>query len=257
MVEHHRHILLDEPDPVGETGSVVTALLTFAAAGALVVLIPGPDTLVMLRSVVLHGRRSAALTALGILTGLSIWASAAAIGLTALLRASHDGYLALRLAGAAYLLYFGAQALRNRAAAGRPAGAHGPAGADPSAAGGASGAGASGAGASVASASTGPRMRLVGKGFRAGLTTDLLNPKVGVFFITFLPAFIPHGAPAVALTFGLGAIFVTETAIYLGVMLVFVDRLTRWLRSDRFQRRLNRVTGLVLIGFGVRLAVEG
>ena len=94
---------------------MVATLLAFAAAGALVVLIPGPDTLVMLRSVILHGRRSATLTALGILTGLSIWASAAAIGLTALLRASHDGYLALRLAGAAYLLYFGVQALRNRA----------------------------------------------------------------------------------------------------------------------------------------------
>jgi threonine/homoserine/homoserine lactone efflux protein len=207
---------------------MVTALLTFAAAGALVVLIPGPDTLVMLRSVILHGRRSAALTALGILTGLSIWASAAAIGLTALLRASHDGYLALRLAGAAYLLYVGVQALRSRAA-GRLQ--------DP--------------------AATSPRLRLVGKGFRAGLTTDLLNPKVGVFFITFLPAFIPHGAPAVPVTLGMGAIFVTETGVYLGTMLIFVERLTRWLRSERFQRRLNRATGLVLIGFGIRLAVEG
>jgi threonine/homoserine/homoserine lactone efflux protein len=207
---------------------VVTSLLTFAAAGALVVLIPGPDTLVMLRSVILHGRRSAALTALGILTGLSIWASAAAVGLTALLRASHDGYLALRLAGAAYLLYVGVQALRNRAT--------GPVG-EP--------------------APMSPRLRLVGKGFRAGLTTDLLNPKVGVFFITFLPAFIPHGAAAAPLTLGMGAIFVTETGIYLGAMLVFVERLTRWLRSERFQRRLNRATGLVLIGFGIRLAVEG
>jgi threonine/homoserine/homoserine lactone efflux protein len=213
---------------MGQTSRVITALLTFAAAGALVVLIPGPDTLVMLRSVILHGRRSAALTALGILTGLSIWASAAAIGLTALLRASHDGYLALRLAGAAYLLYVGAHALRNRAAvqAGDPA-------------------------------AMSPRLRLVGKGFRAGLTTDLLNPKVGVFFITFLPAFIPHGAPAAPLTLGMGAIFVLETGLYLGAMLIFVERLTRWLRSERIQRRLNRTTGLVLIGFGIRLAVEG
>jgi threonine/homoserine/homoserine lactone efflux protein len=207
---------------------VVTPLLTFAAAGALVVLIPGPDTLVMLRSVVLHGRRSAALTGLGILTGLSIWASAAAVGLTALLRASHDAYLVLRLVGAAYLLYVGIQALRNRAAA-----AQGSPTPEP------------------------PRLRLVGKGFRAGLTTDLLNPKVGVFFITFLPAFIPHGAPAAALTLGMGAVFVAETALYLGAMLMFVDRLTGWLRSSRFQRRLNRATGLVLIGFGIRLAVEG
>ncbi len=223
-----RAISLDGGHRIGQTSPVLTSLLAFAVAGALVVLIPGPDTLVMLRSVILHGRRSAALTALGILTGLTIWAAAAAIGLTALLRASHDGYLALRLAGAGYLLYVGAQALRNRAA--RQAGVP---------------------------AAMSLRLRLVGKGFRAGLTTDLLNPKVGVFFITFLPAFIPHGAPTGPLTLGMGAIFVAETATYLGAMLVFVDRLTRWLRSERFQRRLNRATGLILIGFGVRLAVEG
>ena len=200
---------------------MVTALLTFAGAGALVVLIPGPDTLVMLRSVVVHGRRTATLTALGILTGLSIWATAAAIGLTAVLRASDDGYLALRIVGAAYLLYAGGQALRKR------------------------------------TAGVSPQLSLVGKGFRAGLTTDLLNPKVGVFFITFLPAFIPHGAPAAAVTLGMGAVFVAETAIYFGTMVLFIDRLTRWLRSERFRRRLNRATGVVLIGFGIRLAVEG
>jgi threonine/homoserine/homoserine lactone efflux protein len=208
---------------------VVTALLTFAGAGALVVLIPGPDTLVMLRSVVVHGRRTATLTALGILTGLSIWAAAAAIGLTAVLRASDDGYLVLRLVGAAYLLYAGVQAFRKRTT-----GVSTSSGSPPS-----------------------PQLSLVGKGFRAGLTTDLLNPKVGVFFITFLPAFIPHGTPAAAATLAMGAVFVAETAIYFGTMVLFVDRLTRWLRSERFRRRLNRVTGVVLIGFGIRLAVEG
>jgi threonine/homoserine/homoserine lactone efflux protein len=208
---------------------VITALLTFAGAGALVVLIPGPDRLVMLRSVVVYGRRTATLTALGIFTGLSIWVTTAAIGLTAVLRASDDTYLALRLAGAAYLLYAGTQALRKRHA------------------------GAGTGGGSPLS----PHLSLVGKRFRAGLTTDLLNPKVGAFFITLLPAFIPHGTPAAAATLGLGAVFVAETAVYFGIMVLFVERLTRWLRSDRFRRRLNRATGIVMIGFGIRLAVEG
>jgi threonine/homoserine/homoserine lactone efflux protein len=221
--------LLDQPERDRRDCGVITALLTFAGAGALVVLIPGPDTLVMLRSVVVHGRRSATLTALGILTGLSIWVTAAAIGFTAVLRASDDGYLALRLAGAAYLLYAGVQAFRKRTA------------------------GAGTDGESVLS----PQLRLVGKGFRAGLSTDLLNPKVGAFFITFLPAFIPHGTAAAPATLGLGAVFVAETAIYFGVMVLFVERLTRWLRNERFRRRLNRATGAVLIGFGIRLAVEG
>jgi threonine/homoserine/homoserine lactone efflux protein len=219
--------LLDQQERDRRDCDVVTALLTFAGASALVVLIPGPDTLAMLRSVVVHGRRTATLTALGILTGLSIWATAAAIGLTAVLRASDDGYLVLRIVGAAYLLAAGGQAVRQRAR-----------------------------GADTRGSPASPQLTLVGKGFRAGLTTDLLNPKVGVFFITFLPAFIPHGAPAAAATLAMGAIFVAETAVYFGTMVLFIERLTRWLRSDRFRRRLDRVTGVVLIGFGIRLAVE-
>lgn len=205
---------------------MLSALVTFSLAGALLVLIPGPDTLVVLRSVALHGRREAAWTSLGVLTGLLVWMLAAALGLTALLRASQDGYLVLRLAGAAYLLYVGAQALRSRvlrrAADARPA--------------------------------TRP---LVGRGFRAGLLTDLLNPKVGVFFITFFPAFIPRHVPVAAMTVGLGLIFVAETALYFGAILLFVRRLSAWMDSERVRRRLNRATGLVLIGFGLRLAVEG
>ena len=85
----------------------------------------------------------------------------------------------------------------------------------------------------------------------------LLNPKVGVFFMTFMPAFIPHGTPVAAATFGMGAVFVLLTGVYFAVMLAFVQRLEGWLRNERYRRRLNRATGVVLIGFGVRLAVEG
>ncbi len=208
---------------------MLAAFLTFAAASALLAMVPGPDTLVMLRSIVLEGRRTAFLTGLGILTGLSVWICAAALGLTALLRASHDGYLALRVAGAVYLTVLGVRALHQRAK-GTTA---------------------------TATAPTTPRAAILGRGFRAGLLTDLLNPKVGVFFITFLPAFIPHGEPVPVVTFGLGAVFLVVSAVYYAVLLAFVERLTRWLRSPRFQRRLNRITGVVLIGFGARLAVEG
>lgn len=200
-------------------------LIAFLAASTLVILIPGPDTLVVLRGVLFHGRRSAALTAAGVLTGLSVWVSAAALGVTALLRASHDGYLVLRLVGAAYLLLIGVQALRSRVL-GQPL------------------------------QMTASRRSIVGRGYRAGVLTDLLNPKVGVFFISFLPAFVPRGASITAVTFGLGALFVFETGLYFGVMLLFVQRLLRWLGDERMRRRLNRATGLVLIGFGIRLAVE-
>ena len=209
-----------------QNGYVVSDFLTFAVAGALLVVIPGPDTLVVLRSIVLAGRREATLTSLGVLTGLMIWIVAAAFGLTALLRASHDGYLLLRVAGAAYLLYIGVQALRSRIL-GHPLETQPP-----------------------------PRS-IVGRGYRAGLMTDLLNPKVGVFFVTFFPAFIPRHAPVAAMTAGLGLVFVAETALYFGAILLFVRSLSAWMASERVRRRLNRATGLVLIGFGVRLAVEG
>ncbi|HET6875209.1 MAG TPA: LysE family translocator [Acidimicrobiales bacterium] len=210
---------------------MIANLVAFSLAAALIVLIPGPDTLVVLRSVALQGRAMAVRTAGGVLCGLCVWVSAAALGLTALLRASQDGYLALRLAGAAYLLFVGVQALRNRALASPDT----------------NGTAASGV----------PGRSLIGRGFKAGLMTDLLNPKVGVFFITFLPAFIPSHSAAPAITFGLGAIFVIETAAYFAVMIMFVRRLTAWLNTERVRRRLNRATGLVLIGFGVRLAARG
>jgi threonine/homoserine/homoserine lactone efflux protein len=209
---------------IGHTGPVLASLLTFAGAATLVILIPGPDTLVVLRGIVVHGRRSAVLTATGVLAGLSIWATAAAFGLTALLKASHYGYLVLRVAGGVYLLYVGVQALRSRA---------------------------------LASTIDVRRPSLVGRGFRAGLMTDLLNPKVGVFFITFLPAFIHRGEPVTGTTLAMGAMFVVETGLYFMAMLLFVRRLQTWLANERMRRRLNRATGVVLIGFGVRLAVEG
>ncbi len=207
-------------------GVMLAQFLPFLVAAVLVILIPGPDTLVVLRNAVVAGKRTATRTALGVLTGLSLWVTAAALGLTAILRASHDGYLALRIAGAVYLTYFGLQALRSRAL-GQPV--------------------------DVSTA----KISLVGRGYRAGLTTDLLNPKVGVFFVTFLPAFIPRGAPVAASIVGMGAVFVLLTGVYFVVMLAFVQRLLVWLRNERYRRRLNRATGLVLIGFGLRLAVEG
>jgi threonine/homoserine/homoserine lactone efflux protein len=206
-------------------GVMLTSFLPFLVASVLVILIPGPDTLVVLRNALVAGKATAARTAMGVLTGLSVWVTAASLGLTAILRASHDGYLALRIAGALYLTYFGLQALRSRAL-----------------------------GQSVDSST--PRRSLVGRGYRAGLATDLLNPKVGVFFITFMPAFIPHGAPVTVTTLWMGAMFVLLTGIYFAVMLTFVARLVGWLRNERYRRRLNRATGLVLIGFGIRLAIE-
>jgi threonine/homoserine/homoserine lactone efflux protein len=206
---------------------MTTALLGFAAASVLIVLLPGPDTLVVVRNLLRGGRRRAAMTVLGVLSGLVMWVTAASLGLAAVLRASHTGYDVLRYVGGAYLVFVGIQSLRARAAL---------------------------TGGEVHEVRRfGP---LLGSGFFSGLATDLLNPKVGVFFVTFLPAFVPRGADVGTTTLVLGAVFVAETLLYFIALIGVADRVVSWMTDARTRRRLDRGAGLVFIGFGLRLATE-
>ena len=207
---------------------MITALLGFAAASVLIVLLPGPDTLVVVRNLLRGGRRRAAATVVGVLSGLVVWVAAASLGLAAVLRASHTGYDVLRYVGGAYLIYVGIQSLRSRAAL-------------------------TGGGEVHEVRRYGP---LLGSGFVSGLATDLLNPKVGVFFVTFLPAFVPRGADVGAVTLALGAVFIVETLLYFIALIGVADRVVSWMTDARTRRRLDRGAGLVFIGFGLRLATE-
>ena len=196
-------------------------------AAALIVLLPGPDTLVVLRNLIRGGRRTALLTVVGVLSGLTVWVGAAAFGLAAVLHASEDAYTALRITGACYLLWLGVQTLRTRS--------------NPEL---------------LTFEAAPPRRRLLGTGYVAGLATDLLNPKVGVFFVTFLPGFVPSGTSVGSASLTFGAIFVVETALYFAFLLFLAGRITTWMRDTKIRRQLDWATGTVLIGFGVRLAVE-
>jgi threonine/homoserine/homoserine lactone efflux protein len=197
---------------------MLTSLTTFVLAATLVVLLPGPDTLVVVRNLIKGGRRVAVRTVLGVLSGLTVWVVTAVLGVSAVLRASHDAYIGLRIVGAAYLVYLGVRSLRARdAAATRHLGA---------------------------------------TGYGAGLLTDLLNPKVGVFFVTFLPGFVPHGYSVAWTSLLFGAIFVVLTAAYFAFLVTASGPVTRWMANARLRRRMDRCTGLVLIGFGLRLALE-
>jgi threonine/homoserine/homoserine lactone efflux protein len=186
----------------------------------LIILLPGPDTLVVVRNLVRGGRRTGLRAVLGVLSGLTVWVVTAALGLSAVLRASHDAYLGLRIGGAIYLIYIGVRSLWTR-------------------------------GETAVS-----RRRLVGTGYTAGLLTDLLNPKVGVFFVTFLPGFVPHGYSVGWTSLLFGVIFVVLTAIYFGILLIASEPVMRWMATAQIRRRMDRGTAVVLIGFGVRLALE-
>jgi threonine/homoserine/homoserine lactone efflux protein len=199
------------------------AVATFALAAVLIILLPGPDTLVVVRSILRGGRRRGMLTALGNLCGLTVWAAAAALGLAAVLRASEVGYDVLRAAGAVYLVWLGLQAWRSRG---------------------------------TVDATPRGRGGVLGTGFLAGLLTNLLNPKVGVFFVTFLPGFVPAGYSVGVTTLLFGLLFVALTAAYWAVLLGLATRVTAWLTAPRIRRRLDAITAAILIGFGVRLAAE-
>lgn len=204
--------------------AVLVAMASFSLAAVLIILLPGPDTLVTVRNIVRGGRSSGVATAAGIMVGLTVWVTAAALGLAAVLRASEVAYAVLRIAGACYLVWLGVQSLRSLRQAGAPE-------------------------------VTG-RRSLVGTGFRAGLTTNLLNPKVGVFFVTFLPGFVPSGYPVGATCLLFGAVFLVLSIGYYVVLLALAGKVTEWMARPVVRRRMDAVTGTVLLGFGMRLAIE-
>ena len=202
---------------------MLLSVLAFVGAAVLIVLLPGPDTLVVVRSILRGGRRQGTLTALGNLCGLTLWVLAAALGLAAMLEASEVGYAVLRIVGACYLVLLGVQAWRSRGQVGTP---------------------------------DGGRPGVLGTGFRAGILTNLFNPKVGVFFVTFLPGFVPDGASVLGTTLLFGAIFILLTALYWVLLLGLAGQVTRWMNTPTVRRRLDAATATVLVAFGVRLATE-
>lgn len=211
---------------------MLTTVTAFSVAAALLVVLPGPDTLAVVRGMIRGGRRRAIWTGLGGLTGLVIWVSITAAGLAAVLHASHAGYTALKWVGAAYLLWLGVQSFRSRTLS--PVAEPGGTGAtDPS-----------------------HIRRRPFQGFTTGLATNLLNPKIGVLFVALLPGFVPSGHSVGAMSLLLGGIYVAETAVYVTVLIALSGTVVDWMARPRVRRRLDRLMGLVFVGFGVQLVAE-
>ncbi len=207
---------------------MLASLLAFTAAAVMIVVLPGPDTLVVVRSLVRGGRAEGIRTSLGVLCGLLVWVLAAVLGLSALLQASEVGYDALRMLGACYLVWMGVQTIRSLRREAPTEFAE--------------------------SAKSSPLPS--SSGFTAGFLTDVLNPKVGVLFISFLPGFVPQGYSMTLTTLGLGALYVALTAIYCAVLVAASGKILTAMRTPRIRRRIDGAAGLTLIGFGVRIATE-
>lgn len=213
-----------------------TSLLAFLGACTLIAASPGPSTVLIVKQS-LRSRRSGFLTVLGNETGVFVWGVVAAFGLTALLTASEAAYAVLRFGGAAVLVWFGVQALRQ---ARRTKQAHGL---DDGDEGGGEGRGSAERGGLAA--------------YRGGLLLNLANPKAAVFALSFLPQFVPEGAPHLPAMVGLAALWAVYEVGYYSLYVWFVGRMRRVLSRAGARRRLEQVSGGVLLLLGLRLALDG
>jgi threonine/homoserine/homoserine lactone efflux protein len=208
--------------------SLGAAVLTFALLAGALTVTPGLDTALVLRAALTSGRREAAATAAGIVGGLFVWGAAAAAGLSALLTASDVAYDVLRYAGAGYLVWLGGRLLV-RAVRGTGVGAEPGATAPASA----------------------------WRAARAGLATNLLNPKVGVFYVALLPQFVPAGSDALSVGLLLAAVHAVLSVLWFALLIGLAAVLSRWFRRPSTVRVIDGITGTALVGFGARLVVGG
>src|SRR6476619_5178641 len=202
---------------------MLTNLLLFAGVSLVVIVTPGPDTALTVRNALL-GRRSGILTAVGVGTGPLAWALLTACGVASVLAAHQGAVAVLRLAGAAYLVGLGAHALWGSRHSG--------------------------------STTPPPRPRHgARRSFAQGLVSNLANPKMAVFFLSLLPQFAGPD-PSLSALAGLGLLFAVMTVMWLTACALVVDRVRNVLQRNAVRQWIDRLSGVVLVGLGVRVATE-
>jgi len=207
------------------------ALLSFTLAAGLLTITPGLDTALVLRTAAVEGRKQAMLAAIGICFGCLFWGTAASFGLSALLAVSGFAYNVLRIAGAIYLGYLGIK-LFVRAFSSTSSSST----ADPGL---------------KEDRSTGHSLWL-----KRGILTNLLNPKVGVFYLSFLPQFIPAGVQVWSFSILLALIHATEGVLWFLLLTNATELISSWLRQRRVVVALDSMMGAIFIGFGLKLVFD-
>jgi threonine/homoserine/homoserine lactone efflux protein len=206
--------------------TILDALLAFAVVAGLLTLVPGLDTALVLRSSLTRTRSYAWATAWGVAAGAMVWGVAAAVGISALLAASEAAYRLLTLAGAGYMLWLGASMIaKSFRSPGGPA----------------------------AVRTRTPVAAAPWRGWLAGAGTNLLNPKVGVFYVATIPQFLPAGTSPVLMGAALAGVHCVLSLAWFAVLILGGGYARRWLASPKSLAVIDRVTGLVLVGFGARL----
>jgi len=204
-------------------------LLAFALVVFVLTITPGADTMLVIRNTIRGGRRDGVTTALGIISGVFVHAVLSALGLSIILARSAAVFHAVKLAGALYLVWLGIQSLRAARRAGSKATAPGPASGGPA-----------------------PARR----SFLEGFLTNILNPKVAVFYLAFLPQFISAGDNVLARSLLMALIHNVMGIIWLSVVAALVSRSKRLVERPAVRRWLDATSGTILVALGIRLALE-
>jgi RhtB (resistance to homoserine/threonine) family protein len=201
-------------------------LLVFMGVVQLAAMAPGPDFVIVTRHAAISGRRAGMAAGLGIASGVFVWAVVAAFGVASLLAASAVAFTVVKLVGAAYLAYLGVKAL-------------------------------------ISAWRRGETVRIEGRvptvrpwtAYRQGLLTNLLNPKCAIFFVALMPQFL-SGSPRLGATILLSALAVLVTAVWFTVLANIVGALRRFFTSTRVRRTLDSITGTILVGLGIKIALD-
>lgn len=209
--------------------SLLTDAGSFAAVAGLLTIVPGLDTAMVLRSAVSLGRRHGFATALGVSTGALIWGAGAAVGVSALLTASATAYDVVRIAGAVYMVWLGARLLLRAVRCGDE-----PLARD---------------------FSTPPRP--ITRSWATGLLTNLLNPKIGAFYVAVLPQFIPAHDSHLAVGLLLAFVHDLEGLVWFTAIILGTHSVRTLLGRRSVRRGIDGTTGATLVGFGLKLGLSG
>jgi threonine/homoserine/homoserine lactone efflux protein len=200
---------------------VLSSLLSFTGIAVLVSVTPGPATALVVRSAAVHGRREAMLTTAGNSTGILMWALASVLGISALVGASETAFWVLKVVGAVVLIVLGVRAIRGRTAD--------------------SGQGPVPAGRTA---------------YGNGLITSFANPKLAIFFIALFPQFLHRGDSVLITTLAMALILIAVDFVYFSLLALVVSRARHAVVGSRLARRIERLTGAVMVALGVRVALE-
>lgn len=208
----------------------VQEILMFTAVALMIVMVPGVDSLLVLKNTMIHGKKAGFFTMVGIVVALFVWTTLAVLGLATIISQSMVVFLFIKYAGAAYLVYLGIQSWRAKAQ-----------------------------NIALQEKATPKDKRIRNASLSCmfqGITTDLLNPKTLLLYVTLMPQFIQPDFNVNSQLIVLAGILIVLSIIWLGIVIFVINGIRKWFMQPAVQSAFNKITGVLLIGIGVRLAKE-